>query len=284
MKVLITGALGGIAQGGVIQVLEKNFELKLTDYKEPEKELKHKFIKTDIRDYLEVRKIVKEADAIVHLGAIANPSEDPFLIYSTNVMGTINLLESARQNNIKRFIYASSIHIYGLPFNPEYLPIDEEHPLNPCNPYALSKFLSEEAGRLYTKRYDFTFISLRIGSVFLRKESYNNLKKENIKDRQEVLWNHIHPRDIGQLIKLSLLKDIKGFEAFNAVADDHTFPEISSLELIRRFFPLVKKINNKDNFLIRKEASLISIEKAKRILGYKPNYNFRDCQKWETLI
>ena len=120
--------------------------------------------------------------------------------------------------------------------------------------------------------------------MFLRKESYNNLKKENIRDRQEVLWNHIHPRDIGQLIKLSLLKDIKGFEAFNAVADDHTFPEISSLELIRRFFPLVKKINNKDNFLIRKEASLISIEKAKRILGYKPNYNFRDCQKWETLI
>lgn len=278
MKVLITGGLGMVARYGVIQTLENNFELRLTDYKEPEKRLKYEFIKADIRNYSEVEKTVKGVDAIVHLGAIAKPSEDPFLIYSTNVMGTLNLLETALKNNIKKFIYASSIHIYGLPFNPEYLPIDEEHPLKPYIPYGFSKLLSEEAGRRYTRGYDFTFISLRISSVFY-KNSYNNFKKENMKDYKKTLWSHIDPRDIGQLIKFSLLKDIKGFEVFNAAADDHIFPEVSSLELVKEFFPYVKKINNKDNFLIREDASLISIEKAKRILSYKPNYNIRDYQK-----
>jgi len=278
MKVLVTGGLGVIARYGVIQILENNFELRLTDYKEPEKELKYEFIKADIRNYLEVKKAVKGVDAIVHLGAIAKPSEDPYLIYSTNVMGTLNLLEAALKNNVKKFIYASSIHIYGLPLNPEYLPIDEEHPLKPHIPYGFSKLLSEEAGRRYTRGYNFTFISLRISSVSY-KNFYSNFKKESMKDYKETLWSHIDPRDIGQLIKLSLLKDIKRFEIFNATADDHIFPEVSSLELIKKFFPYVKKINNKDNFLVREDASLISIEKAKRILGYKPNYNIRDYQK-----
>jgi len=92
MKVLVTGALGGIAQSGVVQVLEKDFELRLTDYKEPEKELKHEFIKADIRNYLEVKKVVKgfeafnataddhTADEVSSLGAFHRKMEYVFKI------------------------------------------------------------------------------------------------------------------------------------------------------------------------------------------------------------
>ncbi len=64
------------------------------------------------------------------------------------------------------------------------------------------------------------------------------------------------------------------------MAEDHVFPEISSMELIKRFCPDVKEVYDKDDFFTRGDRSFISIEKAKRMLGYKPEYNFRDYQRW----
>ncbi len=280
MRVLITGALGGAAQGGIIQSLEKDFELRLSDYKEPEKKLKYEFIKTDIRNYQEVKRAVKEVGAIVHLGAIANPNADPILIYQTNIMGTANLLEASLENNIKKFIYASSIHVYGIPIKPEYLPIDEEHPLRPSIPYALSKLIGEELGRGYVKKNsNFTFINLRIGGICHKKHAYSSFKLSDIGNYKRILWTHIHAKDLGQLVKLSLLKDIKGFEVFNAFAQDHLFPGIPSLDIMKRFFPKIKKVYNNDEFLTKENRSFISIRKAKDMLGYQPEYNFTDYQK-----
>ena len=281
MKILVTGSLGGVARFGVVQVLGKEFDLRLTDCREPGEKLKYEFVKGDIRDYQNVKKMVKGVEAIVHLGAIANPSADPILIYQTNAMGTANLLEASLGNNIKKFIYASSIHIYGIPIKPEYLPIDEEHPLDPSIPYALSKLIGEELGKGYVRRNsNFTFISLRIGGIRHKKHLHSSFKLSDVGNYKRILWTYIHAKDLGQLIKLSLLKDIKGFEVFNAFAQDHIFAEIPSLELIKKFLPNILKVYNNDEFITKPDRSFISIEKAKRILGYQPEYNFADYQKW----
>lgn len=286
MKVLITGGLGQIARGGVVQVLENHFELRLTHYREPEKRCRYEFIKADIRDYEEVRRAVKGVDAIVHLAAKGAKNvlgTNPLLIYSTNVMGTANLLEAALEEGVKRFVYASSLWIYGLPLEgivPEYFPLDEKHPLRPKSAYGLSKLLAEDLGKGYVRKGDFSFISLRIGGVRHREWPYGSPDINDLEGYAKDLCQHIDARDVGQLIKLSLQSNIRGFEAFNAVAEDHIFPEISSLELIKRFFPGVKEINNKDEFLAHPERSLVAIEKAKKMLGYSPAYNFRSYQQW----
>lgn len=278
MKVLITGASSGAAQGGIIQTLEKEVDLRLTDRRPVDKRFKHEFVKAEIRDIKDVRKAVKGMDAVIHLGAVLC---DSLLTYSTNVMGTANLLEASRENNIKKFIYAGSVHVYGMPINPDYLPIDEEHPLRPFAPYGLSKLMAEELGRGYVRgNSNFTFISLRLGRICCGKYPYSNFKADNIGDHKKSLWGHIHAKDLGRLIRGCLLKDIKGFEVFNALGQDHAFSEISSLDLIKRFFPGIKKVYNNDEFITKPDRTFISIKKAKEMLGYKPKYNFTDYQKW----
>ena len=145
----------------------------------------------------------------------------------------------------------------------------------------IAAIISEELGRGYVrKNSNFTFISLRIGGVHCKRFPYSNLRSNNVGDFTRILWTHIHAKDLGQLVKLCLQSDIKGFEVFNAFAQDHLFPEIPSLDLIKRFFPKIKKVYNTDEFLTKPDRTFISIKKAKDMLGYKPEYNFTDYQKW----
>lgn len=107
-----------------------------------------------------------DIDIIFHLAAITSleeSMENPYKAFHTNVVGTLNLLELGRRLDIKGFIYSSSVAVYG---EPTYLPIDENHPLNPINFYGYTKLKGEELIREYSSLYGLRYVILRYFNVY----------------------------------------------------------------------------------------------------------------------
>ncbi len=107
----------------------------------------------DMEELGQVFGCLEGAEAVVHLAAIPRPTfHTNEVVFRTNVLGTYHLFEAAAQLRIPRIVWASSVSVLGYPFNyhrfaPAYLPIDEEHPCLPQDPYALSKRLGRRDGR-----------------------------------------------------------------------------------------------------------------------------------------
>ncbi len=183
MKVLVTGGAGFIGSNLVKLLLQKNFEVKVLDnlstgYKNNLERLDVEFIQGDVRDIELVENITKDVKAIFHLAAsvgnvksLNNPHEDSEI----NIIGTINVLEAARKNNVERLIYSSSAAIFGELIS---MSIAEDHPQNPDSPYGVSKLAGEKQVLCYGKLYDMTVICLRYFNVYglnQRYDAYGNV-------------------------------------------------------------------------------------------------------------
>lgn len=125
-----------------------------------------KFEKIDILDVEKLKKVFVDIDWVFHLAGLADivPSiEMPHQYYSTNVTGTFNVLECARNSNVKRFIYAASSSSYGIP---DIYPTPETYPIKPEYPYALTKYMGEELVLHWSQLYKLPAISLRLFNVY----------------------------------------------------------------------------------------------------------------------
>ena len=130
-----------------------------------------KFLYLDIakpRSIEVIKRVVAGDDDVVvlHLAAMVSIDEvreNPSRALEVNVVGTLNMLELARQVDAKKFIYASSVAVYG---EPQYVPIDEHHPRNPVNLYGLTKLMSEELLRRYYIDYGVSYVALRYFNVY----------------------------------------------------------------------------------------------------------------------
>jgi len=179
-RILITGAAGFIGSNLINSLLQKddvqvigldNFD---DFYKREQKEKNmssffsnqdFSFIEGDIRNMNDLLALA-EIDVIVHLAAKAGvrPSiQNPILYQEVNVSGTQNLLEFARQRNIKQFVFASSSSVYGINEN---VPWHEEEKLMPISPYASTKLSCEMLGHVYSHLYGIRFLALRFFTVY----------------------------------------------------------------------------------------------------------------------
>jgi len=181
--ILVTGAVGFIGFHTSKLLLEKGYQVigldEINDYYNPEwkeanlAKLKENnnfnFLKLDIRNLSDLREQLSKykIDAIVHLAARAGvrPSiADPLLYEEVNIKGTINLLEIAKENQIKQFVFASSSSVYG---NQSKVPFSETDPVNePISPYAASKKAGEMFCHTYAHLYDINCICLRFFTVY----------------------------------------------------------------------------------------------------------------------
>ena len=181
-KILVTGAAGFIGSHLVERLLNEGYSVTGIDNFDPfyPKEIKLKnleivkqnknlrFVELDIRDNNKLKNELNESfDAIAHLAAKAGvrPSIiDPIGYQETNVYGTQNLLEYAKEKNIKQFIYASSSSVYGI--NPNVPWKETDYVLNPISPYASSKISGELLGHVYSHIHNIRFIGLRLFTVY----------------------------------------------------------------------------------------------------------------------
>jgi UDP-glucose 4-epimerase len=175
-KILITGGAGFIGSHAVRLFLEKGNEVVVFDnfsrgFKQVLEVLKPlgklRVIEGDLRQKEEIERALEgeNFDGVLHFAALCLVSESmekPEEYFINNVGGTLNLLEAMRKNKVEKLIFSSTCAVYG---NSEYLPMDENHPIKPTNPYGESKFLSERMIEWYGKLHGLNFAVMRYFNV-----------------------------------------------------------------------------------------------------------------------
>jgi len=166
LKVLVTGGAGYIGSHTARQLAAEGYEVVIYDNLSRghrEAVSGFNFVRGDVRDKDRLRRVIKEEgiSAVLHFAAnsqVGESVENPELYYENNVAGGLSLLSVVLETGIKYFIFSSSAAVYG---EPQYVPIDEEHTLNPTNPYGETKVILERALAAYDKAYNLKSVSLR---------------------------------------------------------------------------------------------------------------------------
>ncbi len=240
------------------------------------------FLRIDLRDYGQVADALQGVDdkyagldAVVHLGAIPAPGlQADAATFHNNMTATYNVFQACRRAGIRRIVYASSETVLGLPFDtpPPYLPVDEEYPARPESTYSLVKHLEEQLAIELT-RWDpgLSITALRFSNV-MDPEDYAEFPSfdTDASARKWNLWGYIDGRDGAQAVERALQNAGPGFDRFIIAAAD-TVMSRASAELAGEVFPGVDLTRE-----VGRNGTLLSIEKARRVLGYEPEHSWRD--------
>lgn len=172
-KVCVTGGAGFIGSYLVDRLVSEGCEVTVIDNLQggnlnnlAKSQPAIHFNKSDVRDYDSLKNTMKGIDLVFHLAANANVPysvECPEYDFETNIIGTYNILRSCLHNSIGKLVYASSAAIYG---NPKYVPMDENHPLDPVSPYGASKLAGEKLAFAYSHVYNLQVVSMRISNTY----------------------------------------------------------------------------------------------------------------------
>lgn len=283
MKVLITGAHGKVGRALTQAMMDAGHEVLTTDLSQPGFERKlpgaPRYMKADLTDAGEAFAVVRGAEAVVHVAAIPEPTgHPPQVVFQNNLMATFNILEAAVRFGVKRFVYISSETVPGFffperGFLPDYAPVDEEHPVRPQDPYALSKHFGEQLMDAAVARSDIRCISIRPSWVQFEGNYELNLGPQ-VRDSSVLspnLWSYVDVYDLADAIVLATESDLPGHEVFYIASPDnvggHDFAEV----LAKHYGDQIQLRS-----LDRKDASGISSAKAHRLLGWQPKRSWRD--------
>src|SRR5258708_2038746 len=272
-QVVVTGGSGKAGRAVVRDLVEHGYDVLNVDLV-PSREPLVPFLKVDLTDMGQTIEALENADAVVHLAAIPAPQLLPDeLTFRINMHSTYNVFSAAVKLGLGRVVWASSETILGLPFDrekPAYAPIDEAHPAYPESSYALSKLLSEEAARQFNRWSSVPFVGLRISNI-MEPSDYQRFPDfwKDTSLRKWNLWGYVDARDVAQCCRLGLEANITGAEIFIVAASD-TVMNRPNKELMTEVFPGVPVRAETGEF-----DTLLSIDKARTILGYRPQYSWR---------
>ncbi|WP_417509014.1 NAD-dependent epimerase/dehydratase family protein [Microbacterium sp.] len=240
------------------------------------------FVQVDLTDYGQVVDAFTAVgdqhdgvDAVVHLGAIPAPGiRSDVATFHNNMPATFNVFWAAVRLGIRRIVYASSETVLGLPFDvlPPYIPVDEEYPARPESVYSLVKTLEEHlATELVRWHPDLSITALRFSNV-MNPEDYAAFPSfdDDALQRKWNLWGYIDARDGAQAVQRALESAAPGFDQFIIAAAD-TVMSRPNAELIAEVFPDVPLMRE-----VGPNETLLSIAKARRILGFDPQHSWRD--------
>jgi UDP-glucose 4-epimerase len=223
--------------------------------------------------------VVRGADAVVHAAAIPEPTGNPaHVVFKTNLMATFNVLEAAVRFGVKRFVNISSETVPGFffperHFLPDYAPVDEEHPIRPQDPYALSKHFGEQLMDAAVRRSDIRAISIRPSWVQNASNYERNLGPQ-IRDASSLsanLWSYIDVDDLADAIVLATESELPGHEVFYIASPDNAGGRDFG-EMLKKYYGDKIELRPTD----RVDASGISSAKAQRMLGWAPKRSWRD--------
>lgn len=297
---LVTGAAGFIGSNLCEALLNKGCKVKALDDLSTGKQenidlfISHPnytFIKGDIKDLDVCLKACEGVDYVLHQaawGSVPRSLEMPLFYNKNNIEGTLNMLEAARQNGVKKFVYASSSSVYGDEPN---LPKTEGREGNLLSPYALTKRCDEEWAKLYTKFYGLDTYGMRYFNVFGRRQDPDGAYAAVIPKFLKQLMHGETPtingdgkqsRDFTYIdnvieanLKACLAPHEAAGEAFNIAYGGREF-------LIDIYYGLTKAlgVNIEPNFGPDRKGDIkhsnADISKAKKLLGYDPDYSFED--------
>ena len=281
MRVIVTGGSGKLGRAVVVELMDHGHEVWNYDTV-PSRDPRARFTRVDLTDFGQVYEAFRgmdeawdRADGLVHLAAIPAPSQVPnAALVRNNFLSTYDVFAAARHAGIRNVVYASSETVLGLPFDtpPPYIPVDEAYPPRPESHYSLVKTIEEAMAREFT-RWDpaLKLIALRFSNV-MEPEDYARFPSFDADPmlRKWNLWGYIDARDGAQAVRLALESDLVGFDTF-IVANADTVMSRASAELAAEVFPGVEVRKT-----LGEHETMLSIDKARRVLGYEPTHTWRD--------
>ena len=283
MRILITGARGKVGRAAVAACVAAGHEITALDLAAPVFERPEpgepRYLQVDLTDPGSAFAAVRDQDAVIHAAAIPEPTRNPpHIVFSNNLMGVFNLLEASIRLGVGRFVNVSSETVPGFyfperPFLPDYVPVDEEHPIRPQDPYALAKHFGEELCDAAAQRSDIRCISIRPSWVQSTANYARNLGPQ-LRDPDEPsagFWAYIDAEDLADALRLAAESQLPG-HAVIYIASPDIASTLTLPELVRRHHGDAVEVRELD----RPDAGGISIAKARRLLGYDPRRSWRD--------
>lgn len=293
MKYLVTGGLGFIGSNLVDYLLEKGHEIEVVDDlstgKESYENSKATYHRYSITELDHMMELTKGIDGIFHVAAWARLQrsiDDPLGTNHANITGTLTLLQAARINNIKRFVFSSSSSVYG---QQDKAVMTETMLLNPLHPYALQKLTGEMYCRMYSRLFDINTVILRYFNVygprqiidgdyalvigkFLRQKESNEKMTVYGDGEQTRAYTHVTDVVRANLMAMELSMDKGESETFNIGTDKET----SVNQITEMLGGEVEHVipNPRGEFEERRKAADFS--KALRILGWKPEVTIEE--------
>jgi nucleoside-diphosphate-sugar epimerase len=279
-RVAVTGSSGKLGRAVVDHLHDQGWEVVALDQASPAR-ADITSTRVDLTDFGQAYEAVAGIDdrhdgldALVHLAAIPAPGLRPnAATFHNNMTATYNVFSAALRAGVRNIVWASSETVLGLPFDeePPYVPVDEDYPPRPNSTYSLVKTLEEELARQLCRWHpDLKLLGLRFSNV-MYPEDYARFPSFDA-DARLRKWNHwgyIDARDGAQAVRRALELDTTGTDVF-IIANSDTVMSRPNEELLAEVFPgvPVKKPFGPNE-------TLLSIDKARRVLGYEPEFSWR---------
>jgi len=318
-KILVTGGAGFIGSNLSEALLEMNNSVVCLDnFATGKREnITHLLsnpnytsIEGDIRNLEDCHKATKGIDFVLHqaaLGSVPRSIKDPITSNDVNVGGFLNMLVASRDAGVKRFIYAASSSTYG---DSEALPKVEDKIGKPLSPYAITKYVNELYADVFSKTYGIETIGLRYFNVFGRKQDPNGAYAAVIPkfvsqfmagESPVINGDGNYSRDftyIDNVIQANLLSIVANKKAVNTVynvayGERNTLNDLINYlqDFLSQYDAKIKdvKVVNGPNRLGDIPHSLASVDKAKKLLNYQPEFSLQDGLKeavkwyWDNL-
>ncbi len=287
-RIAITGSSGKIGRVTVEWLEKAGYDLFLIDKTDPITDT-HPAMIADLEDFgatLDALSSVGEDvysrpelaafDAVVHLASIPHPRMIPDSEeFRNNMLSTFNVFEACRRLGIKNIVWSSSEVPTGVPYDqwdPPYVPVDEYYPTRGLSIYALTKVLGEELARQFClNNPDMRITCLRLSNVMAPQEY---AQFESWQDDPTVrlwnMWTFVDVRDVAQAIEKALEYDVRGKDEF-FITSDVTCMRTPTQDLLHRYYPDVEQRKK-----FAGNESVLSSEKAMRVLGYRPAHRWTD--------
>jgi UDP-glucose 4-epimerase len=292
-NILITGGCGFIGSHIAESLVKENDVILIDNLSSGKLEnIKNfkggvRFIRADVRDKISISDAFERVDIVFHEAAnvfIETSIKKPDYDLEVNGLGTINVLELCRQKDIEKVIYASSSAVYG---NPKYSPIDENHPISPHSPYAISKLTGEYLCRLYYELYGLKTVCLRYFNVYGSRQDASNpysgvvaifvdnaLKEKplSIYGDGEQRRDFIHVRDVVRANLLAATSKNAAGEVFN-IGTGKSFSLNELVNLIKNL-GYNAKVEYRPTRIGDVRKSLANVNKAMEYLDFKTEISF----------
>jgi UDP-glucose 4-epimerase len=293
-SILVTGGAGALGKYVCAALQKGGHQVAIFDLQKGFQE-KFTFIEGSVGDKNDLEKAMEGVESVIHLAAIPYDTGNPQAIIYTNVNGTLNVLETAAKHKVKKIIFASSIsvavHIHWQPpykwveqykpFEPDFLPLTEEHPCRPGDIYGASKLCGENLLMAFCKLHKLAAISLRIAPIWF-PENNERMKRvvKSISDERlavDRIWSYVDVRDVASAFRLGIERDVEGWQVYNIGADEIVGP-FRSIEMVQKYYPKVKLISEPVRFSQKPNYPLWDISRAKAELGFSPKYSWEAYQ------